>query len=147
MLHYQLNYQTKSRLLNFDVQKSFDQVVKLITEIQRIKIDLWFDVVFVNRKQMQKINHQFRHKNQATDVISFAFWDNQKIQTPLLGEIYLCPEYINEVALEDKIPFKHNLIMNFIHGVLHLLQFDHQTKKQAAIMFKKQNKIFQQLKI
>ncbi|WEK83167.1 MAG: rRNA maturation RNase YbeY [Mycoplasma sp.] len=147
MLHYQLNYLTKSKLISFDINKLFNQVVKLVQQEMKLDIDLWFDVVIVNEKRMQEINHKFRHKNQVTDVITFAFWDNQMIKTQLLGEIYLCPEFINKVAIEQQMTFKQNFALNFIHGLLHLFQFDHMNEKDAKLMFSKQQKIFERLKI
>lgn len=120
-----------------------DLSVKQVSKDLKIKESLYFDVIVVDDKQMQKINKQFRKKDKSTDVITFALRDaSSSVNTPLLGEIYLAPDYIQKVS---KKSFNEEFILAFIHGILHLLGYDHDDKKKEEVMFSLQNKILQKV--
>ncbi len=117
---------------------------KIIVNELNIKDDLFFDVIIVSNEQIKKINSKFRHINKETDVISFALRDsNKSIKVNLLGEIYLAPDYIHNIT---KSNFKKEFILTYIHGVLHLLSYDHKNKKQQKKMFDLQDRILRQIK-
>ena len=120
-----------------------DLSVKQVSKDLKIKESLYFDVIVVDDQQMQKINKQFRKKDKSTDVITFALRDaSSSVNTPLLGEIYLAPDYIQKVS---KKSFNEEFILAFIHGILHLLGYDHDDKKKEEAMFSLQNKILQKV--
>ena len=120
-----------------------DLSVKQVSKDLRIKESLYFDVIVVDDQQMQKINKQFRKKDKSTDVITFALRDaSSSVNTPLLGEIYLALDYIQKVS---KKSFNEEFILAFIHGILHLLGYDHDDKKKEEVMFSLQNKILQKV--
>ena len=120
-----------------------DLSVKQVSKDLKIKESLYFDVIVVDNQQMQKINKQFRKKDKSTDVITFALRDaSSSVNTPLLGEIYLALDYIQKVS---KKSFNEEFILAFIHGILHLLGYDHDDKKKEEVMFSLQNKILQKV--
>lgn len=120
-----------------------DLSVKQVSKDLKIKESLYFDVIVVDDQQMQKINKQFRKKDKSTDVITFALRDaSSSVNTPLLGEIYLALDYILKVS---KKSFNEEFILAFIHGILHLLGYDHDDKKKEEVMFSLQNKILQKV--
>jgi len=120
-----------------------DLSVKQVSKDLKIKESLYFDVIVVDDQQMQKINKQFRKKDKSTDVITFALRDaSSSVNTPLLGEIYLALDYIQKVS---KKSFNEEFILAFIHGILHLLGYDHDDKKKEEVMFSLQNKILQKV--
>ena len=101
-----------------------------------------FNIIFVNKDEIQRINNEFRHIDKVTDVISFALIDdNEIVQTNELGDVFICVERAKEQALE----YGHSEIREFaflaVHGYLHLCGFDHQSKEEEEIMFKKQDEI------
>lgn len=120
-----------------------DLSVKQVSKDLKIKESLYFDVIVVDDQQMQKINKQFRKKDKSTDVITFALRDaSSSVNTPLLGEIYLALDYILKVSNKS---FNEEFILAFIHGILHLLGYDHDDKKKEEVMFSLQNKILQKV--
>ena len=120
-----------------------DLSVKQVSKDLKIKESLYFDVIVVDDQQMQKINKQFRKKDKSTDVVTFALRDaSSSVNTPLLGEIYLAPDYIQKVS---KKSFNEEFILAFIHGILHLLGYDHDDKKKEEVMFSLQNIILQKV--
>lgn len=121
-----------------------DVVDKKISNELKIKDHLFFDVIIVDNKQMQKINNKFRHINKPTDVISFALRDADiSIKVNLLGEIYLDPDYIHKITKNN---FIKKFILTYIHGILHILLYDHGNKKEEKIMFHLQDKILKKIK-
>ncbi|MDG0817545.1 rRNA maturation RNase YbeY [Bdellovibrio svalbardensis] len=98
-------------------------------------------MVFLDKKPAQKINKEFRGKDYATDVLSFDSMD------PLsLGELVLCPEVLKRQAKEHGLTFQKELGYMLLHGVLHLLGYDHETsEKDAKEMFDLQDAVFEKL--
>ena len=103
-------------------------------------------IFFVNSKEIKKINKKFRNKNQSTTVISLKYQDFKVIDKNLLGEIYLS---IDDIKNQNQFFQKTKLadIINYylIHGLLHLMGYDHSTIKSAKIMENKQAKILEVL--
>ena len=99
------------------------------------------NVIFVDEKEMQRLNKEYRNVDDVTDVLSFNL-DAEGF----LGEIYICPEYIKE-TVEN---YEEEIIRVIIHGILHLLGFEHKTKlddisKQKEDMFVKQEEILENI--
>ncbi len=144
MLKHEITFWYKPTYLNKSIVLLTNIANKIIANELNIKDDLFFDVVIVNNGQIKKINSKFRHINKVTDVISFALRDsNKSIKVNLLGEIYLAPDYIRNIAKSD---FKKVFIFTYIHGVLHLLSYDHKNKEQEKKMFDLQDKILRKIK-
>lgn len=98
-------------------------------------------LVFLDRKQAQKINKEFRGKDYATDVLSFESMDPSS-----LGELVLCPEVLKRQAKEHRLTYRQELGYMLVHGVLHLLGYDHETnEKDAQEMFGIQDRAFESL--
>ena len=143
MLKYEITKWYRSKKITKTLISLMDLSVKQVSKDLKIKESLYFDVIVVDDQQMQKINKQFRKKDKSTDVITFALRDaSSSVNTPLLGEIYLAPDYIQKVS---KKSFNEEFILAFIHGILHLLGYDHDDKKKEEVMFSLQNIILQKV--
>lgn len=97
-----------------------------------------FSVIFVDRNTIHEINKEYRGIDRETDVISFAFEDNGKLvynNVRLLGEIYICIPKMIDQAKEYGHSEKRELSFLAVHGLLHLLGYDHMTKEDEKIMF------------
>lgn len=104
-------------------------------------------IVFVSSAQMKKINKQFRGKEYATDVLSFESEGLSHEKALSLGELVLCMPVIKRQAREHGLSFKEELGYMVLHGMLHLLGFDHELSKAEALrMFKIQDEIFEKLR-
>ncbi len=143
MLKYEITKWYRTKKITKTLISLMDLSVKQVSKDLKIKESLYFDVIVVDNQQMQKINKQFRKKDKSTDVITFALRDaSSSVNTPLLGEIYLALDYILKVS---KKSFNEEFILAFIHGILHLLGYDHDDKKKEEVMFSLQNKILQKV--
>ena len=97
-----------------------------------------------NNKKIKKLNQTFRNKNKSTDILSFPFNEKNKItKKTYLGDIIISYNFVNKPRSKNLKIFKDRLIRIFIHGFLHLLNFDHIKNKDFKIMLKEENFIYQ----
>lgn len=91
---------------------------------------------FVNSEEIQTLNHTYRHHNKPTNVLSFPSEIPPMMQTdcPFLGDIILCPDVLYQEAHTQGIPLIAHWAHIIIHGVLHLLGYDHAHDDDTMIM-------------
>lgn len=80
--------------------------------------DLNVNIVFVKEKDIKKLNMEYRKVNSVTDVLSFLL-DG-------IGEVYICPKYVKRSFKKEA--FDEEIIRLIVHGILHLLGYDHKGK-------------------
>ncbi len=98
-------------------------------------------LVFLDPQKMKKINKQFRSKNKPTDVLSFA-----PVEEESLGEILFCLDVLKKQAKDQGHSLENEFLYMLIHGVLHLLGYDHElSMAEEKLMFKIQDQLFAQL--
>lgn len=127
--------------------KQFDilnKVFKRTLKLEKVK-NAYFSVVLVNDKKIKKINKEYRGIDKVTDVISFAFEDNDKRRynnIRVLGEIYICiPKMINQAETYGHTQTRELAFLG-VHGLLHLLGYDHvKDKEEEKIMIERQEEI------
>jgi probable rRNA maturation factor len=103
-------------------------------------------IAYLSRPAMQTINHDFRGMKKPTNVLSFPQFEKaalrkilrgrQKKETIYLGDILLCLPYIKKEAFDAKKPLNHHLTHLVVHGLLHLLGYDHEDERDAQRMEK-----------
>ena len=98
-------------------------------------------LVFVDAPKILELNRTYRAKAKVTDVLSFSGLGEDS-----LGELIFCGSRINEQALDHKLSKKQELGYLVIHGVLHLLGYEHeQGGRKEKEMFTLQDKLFDKL--
>ncbi len=126
-----------------------DEVLQAAFEIEHVQ-NVLFSIIFVGNEEIQAINKKYRNIDRVTDVISFAFEDNEVEQEELrvLGDIYICIPKMMEQAKEYGHIEKRELSFLVVHGLLHLLGYDHMLgKEEEKEMFSKQDLILNQVGI
>lgn len=129
--------------------KYLDEVIKYTLKSENA-IDAELDVIIVDNEYIHKINKEYRGVDRPTDVISFALEDEPdiKLDHRILGDIYISIDKAREQANEYGHSLKRELCFLTVHGVLHLLGYDHmKSKKDEEVMFGKQDKILKDLEI
>lgn len=98
--------------------------------------DTALGLYFVGEKRMRTLNRLSRGKDKSTDVLSFPLTTDRSF-SPVkeLGDIFICPEYIRRQARRFHVSYREEMVRMFVHGILHLLGYDHIKKTDAAIMF------------
>ena len=97
-----------------------------------------FNIIFVEDDEIHDLNKNYRNVDRVTDVISFALEDNDDIgygDIRMLGDIYICIPQMKRQALEYGHSEKRELSFLAVHGLLHLLGYDHMTKEDEEVMF------------
>ncbi len=120
-----------------------EKVVEIALKEEKVKNPI-LTIVFVDEARIQKINRDYRGIDKVTDVISFAFEETQDYVCDayrFLGEIYICIPKMEAQASEFGHSSKRELSFLTVHGILHLLGYDHMTKEEEEIMFAKQDTI------
>lgn len=111
--------------------KILKRVAKEVLENEKKKMDL--EIILVGPNSMRKLNRTFGKKNRITDVLSFPLEKGY-------GQIFLCPKLIKKNAILYKNSFEKELTLCLIHGILHLLKYDHQKEKERKLMKEKERK-------
>lgn len=104
-------------------------------------------VVFVADKEMISLNTAYRGKRKTTDVLSFGndgAWKGEG-GAGLLGDIVISMPQIRRQAAGAGKPVRDELAMMLVHGVLHLMGYDHETLKEEKKMFPLQKRILKKL--
>ena len=128
----------KKELFFNKICKSFPKKYKFINK----KISL--TLLLSNNKNIKKLNKNFRNKNKSTDILSFPFSEKLKItKKTYLGDIIISYNFINKPKSQNLKLFRKKLIKIFIHGFLHLLNFDHIKNKDYKKMLKEEKLIYQ----
>lgn len=122
---------------NYDyLKKVIDYALKLENVNKAI-----FSIIFVNDEIMHKMNKDYRGVDNTTDVLSFAYEDNEslKLENRILGEIFISIPKMEEQAKNYGHSKKRELAFLVVHGLLHLLGYDHTLgKKEEEEMFSRQ---------
>jgi probable rRNA maturation factor len=87
-----------------------------------LETDVQATIRFVDAKEGRALNHNFRGKDYATNVLSFVY-ENR----PVSGDLVICTAVVRREAREQGKPFKAHLAHMVVHGMLHLQGYDHET--------------------
>ena len=122
----------------------FNKLVKFFPkkyQFKNKKVSL--TLLLSNNKNIKKLNKKFRKKNKPTDILSFPFEKKIDLDKNLyLGDIVISYEFINVPILITSLEFKKKLVKTFIHGFLHLLNYDHIKLKDYKKMISEELKIY-----
>ena len=91
---------------------------------------------FVDADEITHLNHQYRKKNKATNVLAFPATYSQEVELeyPLLGDVIICPSVLEAESKTLNKPLTNHWAHIIIHGVLHLLGYDHIKEEDATVM-------------
>ena len=131
------------------LEKEYNLIMEVAFDVLKIKTNYEVDVNLVNDEEIHQINRDYRNVDRITDVISFAFNDDgsslgmiKDEEIPhLLGEIFICIPQALRQAKEIGNSDERELSFLFVHGLLHLLGYDHMKEEDAKIMFPLQDEI------
>ena len=127
------------------------------------KFDLEVNIAFVSVSKIKELNSTFRNINKVTDVLSFPQIENidllniSKSNYPMdvnmetgnvmLGDIYICVNRVKKQRKEYGTTLKREMCYMAVHGLLHLLGYDHMEENDMKIMRSKEEEILKKLNI
>ncbi len=120
----------------FEPVPSEVQVHAWCTQIMRaLHSNALLCVRIVDADESQSLNREYRGHDRPTNVLSFpAEIDNPDHQIPVLGDLLICAPIIAAEAMEQGKPLAHHWQHMLVHGILHLMGYDHQLPDEQAEM-------------
>lgn len=133
-------------IIDNDLYKDYDYLYGVLdSALKHEKVEnAIFNIIFVEDEEIHSINREYRKVDRITDVISFAFEDNEDLRyndIRILGDIYICIPQMKRQAVEYGHSEKRELSFLACHGLLHLLGYDHMEPEDEKVMFSLQELI------
>jgi probable rRNA maturation factor len=98
-------------------------------------------VRFVDTREGWDLNHRYRGKNNATNVLTFPYASAPSLQ----GDLVLCVPVVLREAAEQGKPLIAHFAHLVVHGMLHLQGYDHEADAEANVMEQKEREILSRL--
>ena len=138
----EINNLTEKKILEINELENY---LKYVADYMKVP-DAIVSVIIVNNDKIHEINNNYRGIDRPTDVISFALeeGENYEVKERMLGDIYISIDKVFEQAKEYGHSIKRELFFLATHGFLHLLGYDHMTKEDEEVMFKKQEEVLEE---
>lgn len=135
-----------------------ERVVNGVLEFEECEDEYEVSISFVDNEEIRSLNKEYRDIDAATDVLSFPMMefedgegeeeDAEYIEEELaLGDIVISMERAKEQAEDYGHSFQRELAFLLVHGMLHLLGYDHEDEADEKLMLKKQDEILNDLGI
>ena len=130
-------------------QETYEQLLDKTLKHLKLHFNPYVSVTLVDNEFIHNLNRDYRHIDRPTDVISFAFLDGnenkdrifQSGEMVVLGEIYISFDKAREQAISYGHSLDRELKFLFVHGILHLLGYDHMNPDDEKVMFALQDEI------
>ena len=138
-----------------ETKEKLDEEIETVHEVlihglKKLKIEeAIFNVIIVDNEYIHKLNKEYRNIDRETDVITFALEDDQTFNPDIriLGDVYISIEKAKSQSIEYGHSLLRELSFLAVHGMLHLLGYDHMEKKDEEVMFKLQDEILDEMDI
>ena len=125
--------------LDYEISETSDMKKVLEIAIKEEELnDVEFNVILVDNNYIHELNKNYRKIDRETDVITFALEDNKQIDVPglrVLGDVYISYDRVISQAKDYGHSTKREICFLGVHGLLHLLGYDHMTKEDEIKMF------------
>lgn len=139
--------QTDDIISTANLKKALKEVIadlqlKKIRNKKKLQEKKEITFVFLPAAAMKALNFQYRQKNKPTDVLSFS-----SVEDDSMGDLVFCLPVLKKQAKAQKHSLDHELLYMMIHGLLHLLGYDHElSKEEEKLMFQIQDSCFEQIR-
>lgn len=106
------------------------------TTLQSLQPTAELTIRLVEPEEMIHLNHSYRQQNKPTNVLAFPanLPKTVRLARPLLGDVVICPQVLLEESQAQSIPLEAHWAHIVIHGILHLVGYDHIKPEEARIM-------------
>ncbi|MFA6897124.1 MAG: rRNA maturation RNase YbeY [Patescibacteria group bacterium] len=130
--------------------KRLETVAQAVLAEEKIKGEVEVSLVFTGEKRIRSLNRLYRGVDRVTDVLSFEGENNDGFVSPedgvsYLGEIFICHSRAQKQAREKKHSIEKEIDILLVHGLFHLLGYDHIKDEDYAVMHKKEEKILKKI--
>ena len=147
-MHLSLNNFKSSKFIKLSKAEILNIVEEVLKTVEyKFTKNHQLNLSFVSSEEMKLLNKTYRNKDKPTNVLSFEMPKNFPVgdEKTLIGEIALCEEIIYEESKKYKKIFENRLKHMIIHGLLHLIGFDHVKKEEENKMENIEKKIMKSI--
>lgn len=147
MIH--IDFQDETNSVDEAFVDLIQRILQFAAEKEGVETDSEVSLSFVDNSEIQEINRNYRQKDYATDVISFAMLEEGEGEMKILNEDM--PNMLGDIVIsvdkakEQAEDYNHSLEREFgflaLHGFLHLLGYDHMNEEEEKAMFNRQEEI------
>ena len=139
-----------NRLTDIEMKKNISKIFETALKMTNTKDNISVNITIVGEKIIKQLNAEHRNINKVTDVLSFPLEDDFKSEEFLdnsicsdLGDIVICKQRAQAQAIEYGHSYMREICFLALHGLLHVLGYDHMTEEEAKQMFDLSDKILQ----
>ncbi|AXI09489.1 rRNA maturation RNase YbeY [Oceanobacillus sp. 143] len=144
-----IDFIDKTKSVPSDYIDLLHRLINFAAEQEGISSEAEISINFVENKEIQELNRNYRQKDAPTDVISFAMQESLDNEIEIIGEelpltlgdIVISIDKAKEQAADYNHSFERELAFLAVHGFLHLLGYDHMNKADEEKMFKRQDEL------
>ncbi|CAG8809857.1 8068_t:CDS:2, partial [Racocetra persica] len=134
-----------------ETREALEKILKIAVEKQNISGLV--SLSLISKKESRQLNLRYRKINKSTDVLAFPFYYNYQKEIGScsvgelrdLGDIFICYPVAQKQAQENQPSLSQEICFLFLHGLLHLLGYDHEKDKDRKIMFDLQDQILEKI--
>ena len=145
----EIQIKNQQKIVKLDLKKTKEIIIKILNLLgidERNEISF----LFTDDAMIKSLNSKYRSIDQATDVLSFAFEEGKDTfpsvgVNRILGDIIISIETAKRQAIEANHSLEWEIIILLVHGILHLLGYDHVKEKEFNLMHKKEVEILERL--
>jgi len=123
-------------------QQMAEQILRLLS-LEQVELS----IVLCDNAFIHPLNRDYRGKDQPTDVLSFSQREGGDPEDPMLGDVIISIERATEQAADHDNSISAELSLLLVHGILHLLGYDHEEDEEAEMMEAKEKEILCQLDV
>ncbi|HLQ74041.1 MAG TPA: rRNA maturation RNase YbeY [Bacillota bacterium] len=151
-----IDFHDATKSVNANYIDLLERILQFAAKEERISKEVEMSVNFVDDKEIQALNRNYRQINEPTDVISFALQDHvagevhivSEQNVPLaLGDIVISVDRAHAQAEQYDHSFERELAFLTVHGFLHLLGYSHDDERSEEKMFARQKELLKEFNI
>lgn len=146
-----INLSEENDNLSPETNKLLEEIYQALIEKEGLGQEAEVSLLLTNNEEIQELNRDYRNLDQATDVLSFPIYEREEIEALLkdqegpelilLGDIIISMERAGEQAHEYGHSLKREVAYLFVHGLLHLLGYDHLEEDEKKEMRTREEEI------
>lgn len=146
MEYYIDNRQTEVEITE-RLNKLIESVIIQSLNVEGKSTNVEVSISFVNNKEIQELNKDYRAIDEITDVLSFPIDDDILVPVPLLGDIIISMERAKEQASELGHSLDREIAYLIAHSMFHLMGYDHMVEEEKVNMRLKEKQVMKKLGI
>ena len=147
VMRFRLDISGSSRFLPPRVESLSDEIERGLTALLG-DVNASAVVSCVSDDEMRELNARYRGFDEGTDVLSFPLWEKDGRFVPPfnweelpLGDVVISPDFVRANAARENIGYNYEMARIVVHGVLHLVGYDHDTEERKRLMWELQESI------